>query len=205
MTFPMTLPACAAALLIAAACGPVAAAGFTGAAAPANFVVTNQGTLDLPASLGSAQFSAVDLLLTGADSAGAGCIGGVQSEIGPCALIVSLNLPGTYRFDYSYVSNDGAGPAYDRFGVIVDGVLTDFTDPGGPVQQGGACLSFTAAQSFSWFVNCTDCTGGSASVQIVNFSTTAVPEPSALGLMVVGLAGVAGVAGAAPQRRRSPA
>ncbi len=182
-TFALALAA-----LSCAAVTPALAAGFTGNAAPGYFSVANSGTLDPPAAAGSASFSAIDLVMRGADSLGAGCLGGMFSVLGPCELSVTRSMPGTFNFDWSYTSNDGAGPAGDWFGVTVDGVRTLLSDLGGAVAQSGTGVSLTAAHSFSWFINCTDCTSGNAVVQITNFSTDALPEPAGWALLLGAIA-----------------
>ncbi len=54
-----------------------------------------------------------------------------------------------------------------------------YGDPGGPVAQTGSA-SFAAATSFGWFINCTDCTSGSATVVITKLD---VPEPATWALL----------------------
>lgn len=175
-------------LLAASFAGPALANGFTGPAAPANFVVSLSGSLVGPLTAGGAVFSATELALTGGD-ASTGCDGGVYATLpGPCEVRALLLQGGDYRFDWAYASADGAGPAGDIFGVVVDGQVSALSDPGGAVSQSGSRL-YTASSSFGWFLNCTDCTGGNATVTLSNFSTTAVPEPASALLMLAGLAG----------------
>ncbi len=170
--------------------GP-ALADFTGATAPGNFSVSNTGVLTGGgASLGSAVFSATQLVLTGSSSAG-GCSGGVYSDFtSPCQVQALINLPGTYSFSWAYVTADVDGPAGDIFGVIVNGVRTPLSDLGGAVSQSGAA-SFTAKSSFAWALNCTDCTGGTATATISNFVFAPVPEPTPAVLLLGGLLALA--------------
>lgn len=186
-------------LLAAAMSGPALAAPVT--LGLGDFSVANTGTLvGDPIQPGSAVLaSATELQLAGGD-AGVGCDGGVFSNAtSPCALMVTLGRAGDYSFHWDYSTADGFGPGADLFGVVVDGLITLMSDPGGSVSQSGSA-SFTASSSFGWFINCTDCTDGSASVSITQFSTTAVPEPATAALVLAALAGVAGVS-----RRRLPA
>ena len=188
-------------LLAAVLAGPALAAPVTGTAGLGNFSVDNTGTLDgNPILLGTAvPVSVTQLLLTGSDAA-VGCVGGVFAvATSPCALMVTLGLAGDYSFHWAYNTADGAGPAGDIFGVVVDGQATVLSDLGGAINQTGNA-SFSASSSFAWFVNCTDCSGGSASVSITQFSTTAVPEPTTAALVLAALAGAAGL-----RRRRQPA
>ena len=180
----------AAVLAVPVLAAPVAGAGL------ADFSAANTGTLvgDPILQGTAAQVSATEMLLTGGDAA-VGCQGGVYSDAtSPCALMVTLGLAGDYRFHWAYNTADGAGPAGDIFGVVVDGQRSVLSDLGGPVSQSGSA-SFSASSSFAWFINCTDCSGGSASVSITQFTTTAVPEPATGWLLMAGLAGVGGVAG----------
>lgn len=188
-------------LLAAVLAGPAMAAPVTGTAGLGNFSVDNTGTLDgNPILLGTAvPVSVTQMLLTGSDAA-VGCVGGVFSmATSPCALMVTLGLAGDYSFHWAYNTADGAGPAGDIFGVVVDGQATVMSDLGGAISQSGNA-SFSASSSFAWFVNCTDCSGGSASVSITQFSTTAVPEPTTAALVLAALAGAAGL-----RRRRQSA
>ena len=75
----------------------------------------------------------------------------------------------------------------------VDGTRTVLSNPGGAIAQNGA-TSFTAASSFGFFINCTDCIGGSASATVtgLNYTAQAIPEPSTYALMLLGALGVAG-------------
>ena len=86
----------------------------------------------------------------------------------PCQLQVTASLAGNIDFDWSYVTADPDGPAGDIFGVMVDGQRFALSDLGGATAQTGHG-SFTALSSFGWFVNCTDCIGG--------FATVAVAKP----------------------------
>jgi hypothetical protein len=126
-------------------------------------------------------------VLVGGDSNPNGCTGGTYSVLGPCQIQAVYAVPGAYSFAWSYATADGAGPGGDFFGVLVDGVRITLSDLGGPVNQVGA-QQYTAATSFGWFLNCTDCTGGAATATI---TALAVPEPSAWVLLVAGGAALA--------------
>ena len=109
------------------------------------------------------------------------------------------SLSCTFSFHLSSLTADGAGPAGDIFGVIVNGVFTPLSDPGGALTQSGNA-SFAASSSFGWFVNCTDCIGGAATATISNFAVAqAIPEPSAYALMLSGI-GALGLIGRRKRR-----
>jgi hypothetical protein len=187
--------------------GP-AAADFTGPTAPGNWVVTNTGSLiGGSPTLGSATFSTTQLMLTGSNSLSPlddspGCSGGFFQTLGPCQLQVTTNLPGTYSFSWSYLTSDTAGPGGDPFGVIVDSTRIQLSDPGGANSQTGT-RTFAANSSFGWFVNCSDCIGGSATSTISQFTfAAAVPEPETYALIVAGVLALV-VRLKSPTRRRS--
>jgi hypothetical protein len=177
-------------LLLAASAMPALAAGFSGAHDAANWAVSNEGTVADTATLGSATFSATQLVLVGSTStADPGCSGGVYGFIdSPCQTQATIGLAGSYNFEWSYVTFDADGPAGDIFGVVVDGVRISLSDPGGPLVQTGN-RSFDATSSFGFFLNCTDCLGGQATATVSSFAA-AVPEPSTYALMLAGLLGM---------------
>jgi PEP-CTERM motif len=192
-----------AALIVGAGICAPALAAFTGPTAPANWTVVNSGTL-IGASpvLGSAVFSPTQLVLSGSNTLAdeLGCAGGTYAVLGPCRTSATIALAGTFSFNWSYLTADGAGPAGDIFGVVVNGVFTPLSDPGGAVAQSGSS-SFAASSSFGSFVNCTDCVGGAATATITNFSVAqAIPEPSTYALL---LSGVAALGLLARRKRRS--
>jgi hypothetical protein len=188
-----------ASLLLFGVAGP-AAAQFTGPLAPPAWSVANTGTLTGSSpTLGTAIFSPpTQLVLTGSNSIspdGAGgfapsCSGGFFQTLRPCQLQVTANVPGTYTFSWSYLSSDNAGPGGDIFGAIVDSTRVVLSDPGGGNTQSGT-RTFAAGSSFGWFINCTDCIGGSATATISQFAfAQAVPEPETYALMIAGALGM---------------
>lgn len=169
-----------------------AAADFTGPWAPANWTVTNTGTLTGGSpTLGTTTFSPTQLMMTGSNSLSPtgdspSCTGGFFQTLGPCQLQVTINMPGSYSFSWSYLTSDDAGPGGDLFGVIVDSTRIQLSDPGGADAQSGT-RTFAASSSFGWFINCGDCIGGSATATITNFAAAAaVPQPETYALMVAG-------------------
>lgn len=195
-------------LALLAFAGPAAAVDFTGPVAPATWTVTNTGTLTGGSpTLGSASFTTTQLVITGSNSLSPSgdapsCAGGFFQTLGPCQLQVTRSLPGTYSFSWSYLTSDSAGPGGDIFGVIVDSSRIQLSNPGGANAQSGT-NTFAAASSFGWFINCTDCIGGSATSTISQFTFTAapIPEPETYALM---LAGVLGLVARFKGRRRYP-
>jgi hypothetical protein len=190
-----------AALSLAALAGPALAVDFTGPYAPANWTVSTLGTLTGSPTAGSATFTPTQLTLVGGNSSG-GCTGGTYGFLtSPCQIQATIGIPGTYSFHWAYTTADADGPAGDIFGALVDGVRTQLSDPGGAISQSGD-RTFNAASSFGWFVNCTDCTGGSATAIVSQFAIAqAVPEPSTYALLLGGMAAL----GVAARRKRGGA
>ncbi len=194
------------ALLAAAAASP-ALAGFVGPTDPSHFTVSALGTLIGASPVpGSATFTSTQLTLMGANAVSPSpadqapaCQGGVYSVLGPCQEQAVISGAGLYSFHWAYTTADDGGPAGDLFGVIVDGSRTTLSDLGGALSQSGD-YAVTAASSFGWFVNCTDCIGGAATAVITNFNVASVPEPGSLALV---LTAVGGMGAAALRQRRA--
>jgi PEP-CTERM motif len=156
--------------------------GFNGPYDPSQWTTTILGT----PPLGSVVFSAshTTLTVTGGDSL-AGCIGGIPGFPGPCEVdVTSKNPNNTFSFHWDYNTND-IGAGFDQFGLLLNGVHTVLSDLGGPLHQSGNVF-ITANTQFGWYLNCTDCTGGAATVNVTQF--TAAPEPASLMLLGLGLA-----------------
>ncbi|MDQ6627466.1 MAG: PEP-CTERM sorting domain-containing protein [Pseudomonadota bacterium] len=186
-----------ASLVLLGFAGSASAVDFTGPVAPATWAVANTGTLTGSSpTLGTAAFTTTQLVLTDSNSNSPSgdspsCSGGFFQTLGPCQLQVTRGLAGTYSFSWAYLTSDGAGPGGDIFGVIVDSLRTQLSDPGGASSQSGT-RSFTALSSFGFFMNCTDCIGGSARTTISQFNFTAapVPEPETYALLFAGMLGL---------------
>ena len=176
-------------LLGAAMAAPAYAVPFIGPGSPGARATSATGNLALNAGGGSATASSASLVLLGGDAEPNGCTGAVFSVLGPCRIQAVYTAPGIYSFTWAYTTADGAGPAGDMFGVLVDGVALTLSDLGGAVVQGANSKQYAATTSFGWFLNCTDCTGGAATATI---TALAVPEPAAWALMLVGGCAVAG-------------
>jgi PEP-CTERM motif len=190
--------ACAVAASTATASAGVIATGFSGATDPGNFTTSNSGTLGgIAPAPGTASFTPTQLTLTGSNATStdplnnaAACQGGVYSVLGPCSTSTVIALAGRFIFDWSYLTSDVDGAPGDLFGVLVDNVPIVLSDLGGASSQSGSA-AFTVQQSFGWFINCTDCIGGSATAVIGNVSV--VPEPATLALVGLALLAATGV------------
>lgn len=176
-------------LLGAALAAPAYAVPFIGPGSPGALATSATGNLAINAGGGSATASAASLVLVGGDAEPNGCTGASYSVLGPCRIQAVYAAPGIYSFTWAYTTADSAGPAGDLFGVLVDGVAFTLSDLGGAVAQGGNSQQYVANTSFGWFLNCTDCIGGSATATI---TALAVPEPSGWALMLAGGCAVAG-------------
>jgi hypothetical protein len=151
--------------------------GFNGPYDPSQWITTILGS----PSQGSAVFAASHTMLT-ITGGNSGCVGGVAGFLGPCEIDVTTNRPNTaFTFHWDYVTSDVDGPEFDQFGLLLNGGHTLLSNVGGPIHQSGD-VSISAGTRFGWFVNCTDCTGGVATINITAF-TAAVPEPSPLVLL----------------------
>lgn len=186
------------AVLSCSLAGPALALDFTGPHAPGNWTVTVSGSLiGGSPTPGTATFSPSQLLLTGGNAVSpipaadaSACAGATYSVLGPCEVRATIAVPGTYAFNWSYLTSDISGPAGDAFGVVVDSMRIQLSDPGGANAQGGS-RSFDATSSFGWFMNCTDCITGSATTTVSNLVVTPpIPEPSTYALMMAGALGL---------------
>lgn len=169
------------------------AAGFAGSWAPGTWATTIVGDVN-PGAAANGSVDAAgapnSITLNGGDDATntVGCAGGVLA----CEIrFTHPTLGGSpISFHWSYTSNDSSGgPQFDFFGVLLDGAQNQISDPGGlAAQQGDA--SFGPLSDFGFYINCSDCTSGNATVTISAFSVP-VPEPASavlagLGLLAIG-------------------
>lgn len=167
--------------------------GFTGLFAPNQWTTTVSGNLTGAAG-GSSDINAMRLVLTGGndfspDPVGqtAAYTGATAGVPGPCEIrFVTTNIANPFIFDWSYLSRDSAGAGNDLFGVVINDVETQLSDPGGAIAQSGHLL-VAANHSFGWYVDCTDCIEGAAAATITNFQAAVVPEPGVIALPGMGI------------------
>lgn len=175
-------------------------ADFSGPYAPANWTTTLTGTP--PGGGGSVDASGApaSITLNGGDSP---CI------TMPCHLDYTIAAPGsgTLSFHWDYQTTDLA-PDFDLFLVLNNGTAVQLSDDLGPsTQSGNYSFAVTAGQIVGFRLDCTDCSGGAATVTISNFSgPLAAPPPAAAVLPVptlefYGLAGLTALLGVFASRR----
>lgn len=155
---------------------------FTGPYSPATWTTTFLGSIQ-----GSTIATSSTLSIIGGD---AGCPGGTAGVIGPCEIRYATSIiQNPFSFHWVYASSDARGPADDIFGILVDGVRSVLSDSSGSLTQAGDLL-VNASTSFGWFINCTDCTQGGATVTISQFRAgiAALPEPTHIALLALLLA-----------------
>lgn len=185
-----------------------ASANFVGFFSPATWTTTVSGNLTGAAG-GSAVFTTSTLTLTGGNAASPppggdtpACTTGTYAFPGPCQVsATNTHIFTPFVFDWTYTTLDSAGPAGDIFGMLINGVRIQLSDPGGPLSQTGHVVTSAPTTSFGFYVNCTDCIGGAATATISNFSAALVPEPGTIALL--GLGAIA-VAASTRTRRRKP-
>jgi hypothetical protein len=178
--------------------------GFTGPFDPTTWTTTQSGNLTGPAG-GSATFTPTTLTIVGGNAISPdpanfvpACTGATAGFDGPCQITTLASaILDPISFNWSYVTADSAGAEDDLFGVIVDGVKHQLSDPGGAISQSGA-FSVSPTSSFGFYVNCTDCIEGAATATISSFA--AVPEPGTIALL-----GVGGIVVGVARRKRRPA
>ena len=187
------------AAVIAVPTASAAIIGFTGLFAPGNWTTTLAGGPPAgggaPAGVNPSGAPA-SIQLTGGDS---GCDSYFNSGIpGPCATNFTLAMPAGFSsvsFHWAYTTNDN-GADFDPFGVLINGVFTELTNPSLGNQSGNFSRAGLAGATFGFSINCTDCNLGESTVTISQFQA---PEPGSLALLGMGLAGFAAL------RRRRPA
>lgn len=115
-------------------------------------------------------------------------LGGPPS--GTCLLLfqVEITASGTLSFQWDYETEDVDGPEYDVFGYVLNGLQTQLSDDqGDDIQSGTASLSVSEGDEFGFYMDCTDCQEGPASVIISQFSApsgTTPPPPPAIAVPV---------------------
>lgn len=183
----------AAALVAGCFAWPAQAAvqGFTGPFAPGTWTTTTTGTIT-GGSGGTASISNNILTLVGGNGPTTGnsasaCVGGVTGFAGPCQInFLTTTVMNPFAFDWTYTTVDSEGPGSDLFGLLIDGVRLQLSDPGGAITQTGH-RSVSAGSSFGFYINCTDCIEGAATASIANFQAGAIPEPGTIALLGPGV------------------
>lgn len=183
----------AAALVAGWFAGPAhtAVQGFTGPFAPGKWSTVATGTI-IGGSGGTVTIDPSTLTIVGGNGPTTGnfapaCVGGLTGFPGPCQIsFTTTTVMNPFSFDWTYRTVDSEGPGSDLFGMLIDGVRLQLSDPGGAVMQSGH-RSISAGSSFGWYINCTDCIEGAATATITNFQAAAVPEPGTIALLAVGV------------------
>lgn len=167
--------------------------GFTGPYAPFTWTSTFTGNLGING--GQTTINNTMVKLNGGDAPSPdpvneapACLNATYGIPGPCEVrFTTTVIQDPFVFDWSYTTADQGGPGGDLFGLLIDGVRVQLSDPGGPITQSGH-YSATASTSFGWYINCTDCIDGAASATITNFQAgLAVPEPGTIALLGFGV------------------
>lgn len=99
----------------------------------------------------------------------------------------------TYRISWIYTTTDAGGPQSDPFGFFVGTDLVQLSDDSGATfQSGSLTLDVDAGDSFGFFIDSGEDTGGFANTAIFGeVLLTSVPLPASGLLLLAGLGGLA--------------
>ena len=108
------------------------------------------------------------IVMTGSDSVSS------SSALNSKYCITSpLSLPTTISFNWSYETQDMAGPSNDPFGYSINGVFNQLTNNMGPNNQAGSeIVTLNVGDEFCFVAQTTDNTGGQSVTTISNFLLT---------------------------------
>ena len=165
--------------------------GFTGPYDPANWTLSND-----PVNLGGIVGGSVNtsgapasIVLTGGNNG--------LNNVGWTTWSIVAPDSGLVSFDWSYLTTDGWGPAWDPAGWVLNGARTQLSSSiGGMSQSGSTSFSVTAGDTFGFYVRTYDGLDGGGTITPSNFSAP-TPEPATL-LLVGGPLVLAGL-----RRRRA--
>lgn len=164
--------------------------GFSGAYDPANWTLSN-----VPVNLGGIVGGSVDTSGAPASIVLRGGNNGLYN-VGWTTWTIAAPASGLVSFDWSYLSYDGWGPAWDPAGWVLNGAYTQLSGGGANSQSGSASFSVTAGDTFGFYVRTYDGLDGGGTITPSNFSAP-TPEPATL-LLVGGPLVLAGL-----RRRRA--
>jgi PEP-CTERM motif len=118
-------------------------------------------------------------------------VGGDNGSGGPGEILFSMIAPhnDSFAFNWTYLTFDFDGSAFDPAGYEIDGVKTQLSPSSsefGFLGSGVTTVNLTSGESFGFYVDSTDNDLGPAILQVSAGDSTSVPEPSTLALLIIG-------------------